>query len=231
MRVEATNGLLDITFTHEGGNGSGEVPILNSLTVDNAPAYVLRAPLDQSSYRVGDTMRVQWDANTYLVTGTDIFLSIDDGRSWHAANGDGTIFATDPRWGDCPIVVPASLGGVPAAGRQLIVKLSGYNSSYETEMPGSVSVLPGTSVQSPNSAAAAMQPRVTVLDKALVVSGIPAGAVSHLSVHDLDGSLRCRIRLTRPGTLPLSAVPHAAGAVVAVLETGGQRVVSRLTVR
>lgn len=230
-RVEATGGLLDVTFTHEGGNGSGEVPILNTLTVEQAPAYVLTAPLAESAYRVGDTMHVRWEANTYLTTGTDILLSIDDGESWHAAVADGTIYASDPRWGDCPIVMPATLDGISTADRQLIVKLSGYNSIHEMQMSGSVTVLPGTSVGRPAASLEAPTPTVRLTNNRCVVSGIGTGCPADLSIHTLNGAMVSRHRFTGDRAIALHDQAGAWGALVAVLRVRGSQHVARLMAR
>jgi hypothetical protein len=230
--VEAADGLIDITFTHEGGDGSGEVPILNSLTVDNAPAYTIEGPTDQAVYTVGDTLHVRWDANVYLVTGTEILLSPDLGESWLLVNTEGAVFPSDPAWGDYPFVLPLQLAGVSLVGVPLSLKLNGYNGSFSTVMQGTFSVLPGASPVRNRTPGAAAVPHLRLVEgRRLAVGGVPSHSPATLEIHALNGALVCRRRFTGGGAATFSVSLPAGGTYIAVLTAAGTRQTVRLATR
>jgi chitodextrinase len=232
VRTEVATGLIDITFTHQGGSGSGEIPILNGLSVDNAPAFTLLGPADNDTCRVGDTLHVRWRANTYLVTGVDVYLTIDEGENWHLSNVSGTIFARDTVWGNYVLVVPQQLGGLALAGRRLSIKLSGYNSSFSTEMPGSLTVLAGSSLSSGGQGRAAVAPGVRMVDgNRVLVQGVAAGSRAVLEIHSLNGSLIERRQFNQQPAGPFALDGNVRGTVIAVLRTGERRLVARLVMR
>ncbi len=230
--VEVSSGLIDITFTHEGGDGSGNVPILNGILVENAAAYVLLGPTDQSQYCVGDTLAVRWLSNTALVTGTDIYVSADGGEGWLLVNTEGTVFVHDPRWGDYPFVIPEQLGDVSLIGVPLTLKLSGYNSSYSTEMQGTFTVLSGLSNTPGVSGARQPVPAVRAAgDGGIVVSGIPRGERATLEVHALNGALVRRWVIERNGAVPSFETTRSWGARVVVLRVAGGQHTALLAAR
>jgi chitodextrinase len=193
FRVKITAGLIDITFTHQGGNSSAEVPILNGLVVANAPAYTILGPEDGDTSNVGDTLHIRWAANENLVTGADIFISPDDGLTWLLVNAAGTVVSSNPYWENYPFVVPRLIQGQTITGTPLMLKLEGYNGGNVTPMTGHLFVRPSSSAALDRKAGHAVNFGVRKLSSTtLAVEGLPTGESACIVMYRPDGSVACR---------------------------------------
>jgi hypothetical protein len=143
-------------------------------------------------------------------------------------NTEGTVFVHDPRWGDYPFVLPTHLSGVSLVGVPLVLKLSGYNSSYGTEMQGTFTVSATSTRAAGAGTAGRALPSMRLVDpRAVAVSGIANGEQATIEIHALNGALVYRQHLSGSGIvwLPESG---SGGALVAVLTIGRSRHVTQL---
>ncbi len=120
MRVYETNG------SAHGYSDIFEIYPNDSTVSDTTTSKTaLLSPVGDSYYMVGDTMTIEWDADTGI---NEVILeySPDDGVSW-AFIDSGTITRNSSYWGLYPWKVPREINGMPVRSHHARVKLSDYN--------------------------------------------------------------------------------------------------------
>jgi hypothetical protein len=85
----------------------------DGLYVLHAPrglAISLISPSGGEIYHAGDTMHIQWYADTSAIYSVQLSYTTDDGRNWTYML-PYTVDASDSLWGDFPWVIPDTLAG------------------------------------------------------------------------------------------------------------------------
>jgi hypothetical protein len=87
------------------------------------------SPLQGSSYRIGDTIRIKWSDPGNRMVGGLVSLSTDNGKSWCLLTTVSAVLKTSPEWGDYPWVVPDVLSCTSTAPVSDLckIKVSDYN--------------------------------------------------------------------------------------------------------
>jgi hypothetical protein len=137
--------------------------------------YSVVAPVEQTlltvvgpnggeTYSVGDTLVVEWQTDSSVLTEVEVHLSINGARDWISLTGDKTVSAYDPGWPRYRWVIPTEVvdeGGTPVAlhgSSDCLIRVAPYdNQTVEPDIsdgPFGIGVTPDRVDQRPRAGGA-----------------------------------------------------------------------------
>lgn len=121
----------DTMYVTPGGS-TEPLQMLVTLLVDEHPELpiMIATPRDGQVYRVGDTLRVEYSADSTLMSGTRISLSVDAGDTWVQMHSDAAWETGSNQ--ELKYAIPSSVEGRSLVSEQCLVMISGYPDGYET---------------------------------------------------------------------------------------------------
>lgn len=233
--IPVTNGALTVT-SPEGCTSPNHLSGIQIEAVKGEPAegYVFYAPAANSTYSVGDTLRIMWAAAP-SITEVVFAVSADQGKSWTEIFPSSIL--RGPDWGEAAWPIPANItvGGatVPLEGTELVLRVEEYNA----EGGGQTATVPGISVASTTGPAPGVvslpvpnvAPSVGMTGRGIVCRDMGL-STWRITVHDMSG--RRVLDTVLPRTSSKATVidrPLPAGSVIVTAVSGdGGRIVRRL---
>lgn len=117
FEVQVTDGNgLQIVCDKDAGNDVFEAGIEiigGASTPAQTPPITVVAPNGGEAYRVGDTLRVSWEWDTTITGGVAVWISPDDGESWHIMTSTTSVpsHAEGTNVGTFEWLIPATVDG------------------------------------------------------------------------------------------------------------------------
>ncbi|MBD3345092.1 MAG: hypothetical protein GF401_08535 [Chitinivibrionales bacterium] len=103
----------------------GVLSLFNTALADQLPAYNVTNPAVEDTFFIGDTLHIQWEANTELVYEAYIYISSDSGVNWSEIP-DTSVTLLDAEWLDYPWIISDSVGGERIAGKWCRLRICNY---------------------------------------------------------------------------------------------------------
>ncbi len=206
-------------------------PLICGITVVSAEGvepYTILAPTDGQQFTVGDTLTVEFDAQTGIVRDAHVELSDDAGETWYSLMFDGSLSSSAPEWGTFKVVLPASISGTELGGKDWSLRIRDYDQVYIVEMQGAIrinanSAVGGTIVAAPPR----NRPLCSVAGSQLRFCA-PASSVLRAEVTMLDGSLVKRMAVAQSQEQALDLSLLGRGVYLVTAHSANSTVVRRL---
>ncbi len=152
------------------------------------------SPNGGETFRVGDTITVQWSVRSPEVRAVDISFSPNDGESWTILNSDESISIDSPEWNNYTWVIPRSIGGHDIGGSSAcLMRVGEYEAisdEYIDVSDSPFTVLPRIAVRGARAVDPLRQP--LALDGGqggAIVAHVDVSAPYELRIHTVDGTL------------------------------------------
>jgi hypothetical protein len=134
---------------NQGGPDSvASIAIDTGLPQQGYDSLSLSSPIGGASYRVGDTVEIEWSDPKHVMVGAVISLSIDNGKSWAPLTDQAAILPGSKEWGDYYWVIPMTVsdgtqsGVVSPVSNECMVQVSDYNNLNIYARSGAFSIGP-----------------------------------------------------------------------------------------
>ncbi len=198
-------------------------PVLNGIAVETAGeviAYTITSPRNGAVYAVGDTLTIEFAANTSIVRDANFELSPNEGETWYNIMTDGVISSSDPDWGTYRFPLPETLGGVAMAGKDWSLRVRDYDMVYVVHMDGTFHVNDGSSTLHDPGSPRDGTPLVRHAPGAGLIVEIPVARPYVLELIGLDGAVVRRVSGAGPASSRIGFDTLARGAYLLRLRTG-----------
>ncbi len=142
-----TASLLNIALNPVGAEGETD-PILSGIIVRPTDAFTILSPSPGDTLEIGDVVQVQWETHIPRIGDADIHFSVNSGRDYHSIGLVDAITDSESEWENYSWTIPAQIGGISLAGKDVMLKLFDYNQTYfgytdgSFHIKGSAGVLP-----------------------------------------------------------------------------------------
>lgn len=223
--IQVTDGFIDIQLSVVTSD-----PLLNGLTVESAgqvDAYTITSPKNGDSYTVGDTLTIEYSANTAIVQDANFEISDNDGETWYNLMFDGSISSSDPMWGQYKFVIPATIEGVAVGGKDWSLRVRDYDNVYSAQMSGTFHVAPTTAAVAPQVQRTTQALRHDAAEGRLVVRA-PLNERAVLELTGLNGTRIHRSTIPAAAATTIDLTRLSRGVYVVNVRTASGIITRRL---
>ncbi len=113
-----------ITLFLEGENGSVERQFDVGI-----PLITVTSPNGGEAFTSGETVTIEWIADTSIITDVDILYTVNRGIDWARINGSSSVSVDSPEWGSFSWKIPGHLNS-----QDCLIRVEKYESSSSAEM-------------------------------------------------------------------------------------------------
>ena len=205
-------GAREITIYLRGDNGNaGET---YSIVRDTLIRVI--SPNGGEGYNSGDTVEIQWETNTSVISDVDIFYSVNAGDTWEKINAESSVSISDSEWGEYPWVIPPG-----TESQECLIRVEKYEAVQASHRDMSDGVF---SIGASDVVRAGISPQsysgflIAYSDgRVAITSG--KNVFSQIELHDMRG--RSSIRITNPESRRECSIPVRRHTMYLVRITAG----------